>query len=310
MVPRRPMRAALLSLLYGVGGTFSLLTAAWPLHQDAPVSLGLAIGAIALVVAATVWWRGARLTDHEVHGALVLASVLVAALASRFVTAVGIVALGPMIITICLYAGWFLPLRAARVHATVTLVLASGGALLAAPSGFVVPWLVVIVAAASLTEIQGRLAEQLRSAATTDPLTGLANRRAWEAEAGRALSHAVRTGEPVTIALLDLDHFKDVNDQAGHEAGDALLRDLTARWSAELREADLLGRYGGDEFVLCLPGTDLDGAREILGRLSACHAFQWSAGTASAGPGDTLTALLSRADAELYAQKRSGRSPA
>jgi diguanylate cyclase (GGDEF)-like protein len=304
------MRAALLSLLYGVGGTFSLLTAAWPLHPDAPVSLGLAIGAVALVVAATVWWRGARLTDREVHGALVLASVLVAALASRFMTAVGIVALGPIIVTLCLYAGWFLSLRAARAHATDTLALASGGALLAAPSGFVVPWLVVIVAAASLTEIQGRLAEQLRRAATTDPLTGLANRRAWETEAGRALSHAVRTGEPVTIAVLDLDHFKDVNDRAGHEAGDALLRDLTARWSAELREADLLGRYGGDEFVLCLPGTDLDGAREILGRLSACHAFQWSAGTASAGPGDTLTALLSRADAELYAQKRSGRSPA
>jgi diguanylate cyclase (GGDEF)-like protein len=310
MVPKRPMRAALLSLLYAVGGTFSLLTAAWPLHPESPVSLGLTIGAVALVVAATVWWRGARLTDREVHGALVLASVLVAALASRFMTAVGVVALGPIIITICLYAGWFLPLRAARAHATVTLVLASGGALLAAPSGFVVPWLVVIVAAASLTEIQGRLAEQLRRAATTDPLTGLANRRAWETEAGRALSHAVRTGEPVTIAVLDLDHFKDVNDRAGHEAGDALLRDLTARWSAELREADLLGRYGGDEFVLCLPGTDLDGAREILGRLSACHTFQWSAGTASAGPGDTLTALLSRADAELYAHKRSGRSPA
>jgi diguanylate cyclase (GGDEF)-like protein len=169
---------------------------------------------------------------------------------------------------------------------------------------------VVIVTAASLTEIQGRLAEQLRRAATTDPLTGLANRRAWEAEAGRVLSHSLRTGEPVTIAVLDLDHFKDVNDRAGHEAGDALLRDLTARWSAELRGADLLGRYGGDEFVLCLPGTDMHGAREILGRLAACHAFHWTAGTASAGRGDTLSTLISRADADLYAHKRSGRRPA
>jgi diguanylate cyclase (GGDEF)-like protein len=304
------MRAVLLSLLYAVGGTFSLLNAAWPLHPDAPVSLGLVTGVIALGGAAVVWWRGARLTDREVHAALVLAAVLVAALASRFMTAVGIVALGPIIITLCLYAGWFLSLRAARVHAAVTLTLASGGAVLAAPSGFVVPWSVVIVAAASLTEIQGRLAEQLRRAATTDPLTGLANRRAWEAEAGRVLAHADRTGEPVTLAVLDLDDFKDVNDQAGHEAGDALLRDLTARWAAELREADLLGRYGGDEFVLCLPGTDLSGAREILGRLAACHAFRWTAGTASAGRGDTLTALLSRADADLYAKKRSGRRPA
>ncbi len=310
MLLRRPMRAVLLSLLYAVGGTFSLLTAAWPLHSQSPVSLGLAIGTVALGVGAAVWWRGARLTDAEVHGALVLASFLVAALASRFMTPVGIVALGPIIITLCLYAGWFLSLRAARLHATITLALATGGAVLAAPSGFVVPWSVVIVTAASLTEIQVRLAEQLRRAATTDPLTGLANRRAWEAEAGRVLAHAVRTGEPVTIAVLDLDDFKDVNDRAGHEAGDALLRDLTARWAAELREADLLGRYGGDEFVLCLPGTDIPGAREILGRLAACHAFRWTAGTASAGRGDTLTALLSRADADLYANKRSGRRSA
>jgi diguanylate cyclase (GGDEF)-like protein len=310
MLLRRPMRAVLLSLLYAVGGTFSLLTAAWPLHPQSPVSLGLAIGTVALVVGATVWWRGARLTDSEVHAALVLAAVLVAALASRFMTPVGIVALGPIIITLCLYAGWFLSVRAARLHATVTLALATAGAVLAAPSGFVVPWSVIVVTAAGLTEIQVRLAEQLRRAATTDPLTGLANRRAWEAEAGRVLAHATRTGEPVTIAVLDLDDFKDVNDRAGHEAGDALLRDLTARWSAELREADLLGRYGGDEFVLCLPGTDVPGAREILGRLAACHAFHWTAGTASAGRGDTLTALLSRADADLYANKRSGRRSA
>jgi diguanylate cyclase (GGDEF)-like protein len=305
---KRPMRAALLSLLYGVGGCFSLLDAARPLRPESPVTLGLAIGALALAVAAAVWWRGARLTDREVHAALVLAAVLVAALASRFVTAVGIVALGPVIITLCLYSGWFLPLPAARVQVGVTLLLVTGAALLASPTGFVVPWLVLVVTAAILTEIQGRLAEQLRRAATTDPLTGLVNRRAWEAEASRVLSHALRTREPVTIAVLDLDHFKEVNDRSGHEAGDALLRELTARWSAELREADLLGRYGGDEFVLCLPGTDAPGAGEILGRLAACHAFRWSAGTATAGRDDTLGSLLSRADVNLYAHKRSGRS--
>ncbi len=310
MLTRRPMRAALLSLLYAVGGGFSLLDAGWPQGPQSPTTLGWVTGALSLGVAAVVWWRGARLTDREVHGALILAAVLVAVLASRFATAVGIVALGPVIITLCLYSGWFLPLPAARVQAAVTLLLASAGAVLAAPSGFAVPWLVVVVTAAILTEIQGRLAEGLRRAATTDPLTGLVNRRAWEAEAGRALAHAQRTGEPVTVAVLDLDHFKEVNDRSGHEAGDVLLRELTARWSAELREADLLGRYGGDEFVLCLPGTDAAGAGEILDRMAACHAFGWSVGTATAGPRDTLGSLLARADADLYAHKRSGRRSA
>jgi diguanylate cyclase (GGDEF)-like protein len=304
------MRAALLSLLYGVGGGFSLLDAGWPQGPQSPTTLGWVTGVLSLAVAAVVWWRGARLTDREVHGALILAAVLVAVLAARFATAVGIVALGPVIITLCLYSGWFLPLPAARVQAAVTLLLATAGAVLAAPAEFVVPWLVIVVTAAILTEIQGRLAEGLRRAATTDPLTGLVNRRAWEAEAVRALAHAQRTGEPVTVAVLDLDHFKEVNDRSGHEAGDALLRELTARWSAELRQADLLGRYGGDEFVLCLPGTDAAGAGEILDRMAACHAFGWSVGTAAAGPRDTLGSLLARADADLYAHKRSGRRSA
>jgi diguanylate cyclase (GGDEF)-like protein len=310
MLTTRPMRAALLALLYLVGGCFSLLHAAWPPDADSPVTLGWITGAVAVGVAALVWWRGARLTDRGLHAALVLAAVLVAVLASRFVTAVGIVALGPVIITLCLYSGWFLALPAARVQAFLTLLLASVGALLAAPSGFVVPWTVLVVTAAILTEIQGRLADQLRRAATTDPLTGLVNRRAWEAEAGRALAHAHRTGEPVTLAVLDLDHFKEVNDRSGHEAGDVLLRELTARWTTELRQSDLLGRYGGDEFVLCLPGTDGPGAGEILGRMAACHAFHWTAGTATAAPGDTLAGLLARADADLYAHKRGGRRSA
>jgi diguanylate cyclase (GGDEF)-like protein len=308
MARERPMRAVLLALLYAGGGVFSLLNAAWPVRPDSPVALGWFVGVVAVAGAAALWWRAARLSDAEVHVALVVAAGLVAVLASQSMSAVGVVALGPIIITICLYAGWFLPLPAARAHAAFTLALTSAGAWLAEPDRFLTFWLIIVVTAAALTEIQGRLAEGLRHAATTDPLTGLVNRRAWESEAGRVLAHAMRTGEPLTVAILDLDDFKQVNDRAGHEAGDALLRELTAGWSGELRMADLLGRYGGDEFVLCLPATDAAGTAEILARLDASHPFRWSVGTATAVEGDTLSSMLSRADAALYEHKRRSRA--
>jgi diguanylate cyclase (GGDEF)-like protein len=302
------MRTVLLSLLYGLSGLFSLLDAAWPVSPQSPVVLGLALGVVGVVGAGYLWWRGARLTDAEVRGALLLGGALVGVLASQSMTRVGVVALGPVVITLCLYAGWFLPLPQARVHAALIIAMASLGAMLAMPDHLLVFWLVAVVTAAALTEIQARLADGLRQAATTDPLTGLVNRRAWQAEAGRVLAHAIRTGEPLTIALVDLDNFKEVNDRSGHEAGDLLLRELASRWSGELRQSDVLGRYGGDEFVLCLPGTDASGSAEILARLEASHPFSWSVGTATAVEGDTLTSMLSRADAELYQHKR--RSPA
>lgn len=309
MLRGRPAKVTALAFLYGVSGLFSIVNATRPMHPDSPVVLGWTLGAIGLVGAVAIWLRGSRLSDPEIHAALVLAAGLVALLAAESVRAVGVVGLGPVIITIGMYAGWFLPLPAARAHVAVTLALTSAGALAAEPSGFLVPWVVLAVTAAALTEIQGRLADQLRQVAATDPLTGLANRRTWEAEAARALAHAARSGEPVTVAILDLDAFKDVNDRDGHSAGDALLRDVSARWAEELREADLLGRYGGDEFVLCLPDTDAEGALEIVRRLRDSHGFSWSVGLSTAREGDTLSSVLGRADADLYREKRSGRRP-
>ena len=135
----------------------------------------------------------------------------------------------------------------------------------------------------------------------------MANRRAWETETSRHLARALRTGEPLSIAILDLDDFKQVNDRDGHGAGDALLRDLASGWTTRLRQADLLGRYGGDEFVLCLPATDADGAVELLAQLEETHRFRWSVGLATVQQGDTLAAVLARADADLYLHKRAGR---
>jgi diguanylate cyclase (GGDEF)-like protein len=298
---------ALLAVLYACCGALCLIAAVWPPHPRSPVPLFLVIAVIGLVGGGAFWVLGTRTRWGAIHGAIALAGVLVGLLAWRSATAVGIVGLGPALIAIGLYAAHFFPLAAARLHVLALVLLATAGAVAAAPGSFTVPWVVLVLATLGLTETQGRLARGLRTAATTDPLTGVANRRAWEAEAARNLARAHRTGEPLSFAILDLDSFKVVNDRDGHGAGDDLLRALTAGWSRRLRGADLLGRFGGDEFVLCLPGTDEAGAWEVLRQLDETHDFPWSAGVATVGPEDTLGTVMARADGNLYLQKRTGR---
>ena len=307
MLTDRRTPALLLAVLYAVSGGLCLYSALWPLHPDSPVGLLRAVAALGLVGGAALWLLRDRLRGWVVHAAVALASVLIAVLAWQSVTAVGVVALGPALIAVGLYAAHFFALTAARCHAAFLVVLATAGAIAAPPEQFAVGWVVVVVSVIAFTEVQGRLARTLRTAATTDPLTGVANRRAWEEETARHLARAVRTGEPLSVAILDLDAFKEVNDRHGHGAGDALLKDLTAGWARRLRQADLLGRYGGDEFVLCLPATDTAGAHEILQQLDATHEFAWSVGVATVRHGDDLATVLGRADADLYLHKRSGR---
>jgi diguanylate cyclase (GGDEF)-like protein len=300
--------ALLLAVLYAVSGSLCLAMAVWPMHRDTPVGLLGVLAVVGIGVGAAIWSFRSRLHGWVVHTAVALAGVLIAVIAWRSATAVGVVGLGTAVIAVGLYAAHFFDLTAARVHTALLVVLTTAGAIAAEPDGFAVAWAAVVVSVVAFTEVQGRLAHNLRTAATTDPLTGVSNRRAWETEAARHLSRAARTGEPLSVAILDLDDFKEVNDREGHGAGDELLRALTAAWTARLRQADLLGRYGGDEFVLCLPATDEHGAREILQQLDATHAFAWSVGIASARPGDTLDTVLARADANLYEDKRSGRA--
>ena len=301
----RPVRTVLLAVLYAISGLLCAFGALMPLARTSPVPLLWMLAAIGLGGAAIIWATGPHLPEAAVHGAVLLETVLLGVLAWRSATAVGIIGLGPVVIAIGLYASQFFSLRDARLHVAALIVSFSIGAVAAAPSGFVVPWVTLVVATALLTDLQGRVAGRLRSAAATDPLTGVANRRAWEAEAERHLARAARTGEPLAFVLIDLDNFKEVNDRLGHSAGDELLRDLASEWAGHLRKADLLGRYGGDEFVLCLPATDLEGTQETLERLRASHPFSWSAGVTSAGREDTLATVLGRADEELYRQKRS-----
>ncbi len=158
---------------------------------------------------------------------------------------------------------------------------------------------------------------QLSSLATTDTLTGAWNRRHFEQELQRELIQSRRYGEPLSLLMFDIDHFKAVNDRYGHLAGDAVLVGLTRLVQQNLRAADTLARWGGEEFVIMMPhcgASEAVGLAEKLRALLAVHSFESvgqvtaSFGVAQCNPEDLPQSWLRRADLALYQAKAEGRN--
>ena len=157
---------------------------------------------------------------------------------------------------------------------------------------------------------------QLTELAMYDPLTGAANRRMLQVDLATMVSQAGRSGESCALAVLDLDHFKQVNDDHGHEAGDQILMDLARIVQQSTRRSDLFYRFGGEEFVLLLPETSPDRARQAMDKLLRDIRAQLkgpsgpvtvSIGLASLMPGEEAADWLNRADRALYQAKDGGR---
>ena len=148
-------------------------------------------------------------------------------------------------------------------------------------------------------------------AALTDSLTGASNRRHILSLGEQALAVP---GTALTVALLDLDHFKQINDRHGHQVGDAVLQHFCRHALRHLRQGDGWGRYGGEEFLLLLPSADVHEGAAIVERLRAMPSqadmppYTFSAGVAQAEPGESLQQLLRRADDALYEAKAAGRN--
>lgn len=151
-----------------------------------------------------------------------------------------------------------------------------------------------------------QLVIQLADLANTDELTGMPNRRAWEAELARGLARATRTGEPVSVALVDIDGLKAVNDMHGHLGGDRLLIGVAHSWPDILRPDDVLARIGGDEFAVLLPACTEAEAADVLDRLRATtpEPYSCSVGLATWDRAEPAEHLISRADDALYEAKR------
>ena len=146
----------------------------------------------------------------------------------------------------------------------------------------------------------------------TDPLTGLRNRRALDEAIQSRLAMLERYGNSFAIVVFDVDHFKQVNDEQGHLEGDRILQDVAGVLDFAVRDTDLVTRFGGEEFVVVMPETDLPGAsifaERTRARIEERLTVTVSGGVTAAWPGDDPRRLLSRADEAMYAAKEAGRN--
>lgn len=202
----------------------------------------------------------------------------------------------------------------------ITIAILLGGLVLAG-------WLSFRIAGSVLRQLDTascelrRQKEVAEALARTDALTGLANRRAFDEAAAQELERAKRYATPLTLIMTDLDHFKSINDSHGHHVGDLVLQNFAATLTRSVRGVDLVGRWGGEEFVILMPGTTLDEALQAAERMRLAVAstptryedrscgYTASFGVAAFKPeSPTLDSLLGRADAALYRAKDTGRN--
>lgn len=165
----------------------------------------------------------------------------------------------------------------------------------------------------------GRHAARLARVSRLDGLTQVANRHSWSEQAEQEMRRARRTQEPASLLVIDLDRFKGINDRYGHAVGDDVLRHLSSLLRQTVREVDLVGRYGGDEFTVLLPGADQDVAQAVAERLRTAirkaaisgaspAPYTVSIGQAQLQIGvDTLREWFTRADRSMYTAKQDGR---
>src|SRR5919108_902203 len=192
-------------------------------------------------------------------------------------------------------------------RAPAVWALIHGAFVLAACAANLATWRLIELQANEI----GRLVSRLEGLARTDPLTGIPNRRVWDEEVPSELERARRSGSPVCVAMLDLDHFKLYNDHNGHQAGDRVLKEVASAWQGAVRTTDLLARYGGEEFGLLLPACSTEDAIEVVKRVQQATPddVTVSIGLASWDFRENATDLVRRADEAPYDAQAGGGGP-
>ena len=302
------LRSRALAALFGAGGTITLVSLVFP-HWDGLNAGGVAGPAVAAeFVGIGLFVGGHRLAARSFHFFLALGTICICVAVHFGGTAVHTL-YATYFVWIALYGFHFFSRWAASAHLGLAglgylIILTSTPTAAAGPA-----WLVVMGTAAVSGLVVASLVAKVNRLAHEDPMTGIANRRSWDDALQREVGSAIRHHRPLSVAMMDLDGLKAINDEHGHRAGDDMIIAATTKWTTLLRGQDVLARLGGDEFGLLLPECSCEEAKMVLMRMNAAlDGLTVSSGVASLSVGESAHALCIRADDALYRAKRAGRS--
>jgi diguanylate cyclase (GGDEF)-like protein len=300
--PRMPYRIMTAILL--VAAAIALLFAVVPGTDDSIRGFDAIAGIVLALAGGFVWFVADQLSNGLGLDLAVVLGTLVASVGAALVpTASGQVLIGLGFVLFGVFIAYFRPTSRVVMHLALMFVAYSTALLVNRQLQTVVDLIIVSLVVGSVTLMVSRLANALRALALRDGLTGALNRRGLDLVSEPLSAAAARSGQPVTVGLLDIDSFKAYNDTYGHQAGDAALVAVVDAWRTQLRASDILARYGGDEFALVLPGTRREDAEELAARLAAAHELRWTAGFVEWTPQEDLYAALGRADTLMFDRK-------
>jgi diguanylate cyclase (GGDEF)-like protein len=294
-----------IGLLYLLGGLAVLAVVVLPSGSGGRPAVLTVIGPVAMSTGACVVRWGHRLQRAAFHLLVVLGTALITCVvlaAPGVAAAMGLAGIYSFIAVAAffLFAPWLALVHLLTAIAACTVALSVQGV----PPG---PVGALAVVSAAIAVIVATLVQRA-SSASLDGLTGLANRRGFDDALDEAMLGTARTGVAFSVALIDVDHFKAINDEHGHAAGDELLRSVAREWVPRLPRGALLARHGGDEFALLLPSCPGATALRLVEALRvASPRIPVSAGVAQHAPGESASQLLRRADTALYRAKAEGR---
>ena len=294
--------AAVTAVVYGVASGGLLLSATFHTAGKNPPWLLASLGVLGLTFVAVALVRGRRLSRGEATVMLAVQVVAIVCLSVSSRLDLGAFSNGIALPLIGIYAAWFLS-RTATAMVFAGAVAWAAVMLLRADSTLASISLMVGIEAIIATEVVWRLRVRITRLTSTDALTGVLNRRAIEAEGRRLVRLAGRRGHPLSVALIDLDDLRSVNNTRGHRAGDDLLVEASRQWHRELTGGEVVGRVGGDEFVMLLPGVGLDRAEHRCADLRRRASVRWTVGVTDLRPGESFAQMLERADRAMYERK-------